>query len=674
MMDDGRWTKYFTLPVTEAEKRVWLPPERVPIDVWMETRYRLPGKTSDVTGLYSFEYTPWFREPMQRLSEPPVKVGIEACTQCGKSTLMVGVFGYLVDQDPGPTLFTMPRQDDAERRVNTRIKPMFEANSDLLSHVPGGDVRNINIGKETVLDTMIAFLAWSTSPAALADNPICNALTDEPGKFTEIAKTGENPFDLIDERLRTFWMRSRSFYATSPQDEGDLADVQFRSGSDERWYVPCHDCGRWHRIAATEETLILEKDKDGHLFEPDAYKEGAADCWYQCPYCRCRWEEIRRARAVAAGVWVPKTCTMDPNGKRHGTPPATRHFTYSVNSMMLHPRFWQVRREAAKFAAAIHEKNAGSLAGLRNYIRNQTAEPWKEVAKTIAPDVLSRRVLDTLGPRCVPTEARMLVAAGDYHEDVDGNVRIDFEVRAFGTDLVNWVVLAGSVGSFEDLEAALFGPFPWADDGHDAEDLAVATCFIDSGYKPDVIYSWCAKYPGWAWPVKGVETQRTPLVLSDLEKVLQRRRDRVQTARARAYRGQQLVLVDQSYFSEMVTSWIEPTEQTAGSTWFYNRIGDDTHGAYFKEFGGMHRVQVPRAGRKVWTWRAKTPSTPVHFHDTGRYAAAAAWFNKIHLLRTAADTDAVPEAIRRRVEASKQQQHRTERIQRETQRAIRTRY
>ncbi|RKY07683.1 MAG: hypothetical protein DRP56_05340, partial [Planctomycetota bacterium] len=193
------------LPMTDGEREVFDPPPRVPIDEWMETRYRLGGKTSDVTGLYSFEYTPFFREPMQKLSMPPVKVGIESCTQAGKSTLQVGVFGYLVDQDPGPTLFTMPRKDDAERRVNARIKPMFESNPDLLAHVPGGDVRNINIGKETVFDSMIAFLAWSTSPAALADNPICNALTDEPGKFTEIAATGENPFDLIDERQRTFW-------------------------------------------------------------------------------------------------------------------------------------------------------------------------------------------------------------------------------------------------------------------------------------------------------------------------------------------------------------------------------------------------------------------------------------------------------------------------------------
>jgi len=38
--------------------------------------YILPSDISAVPGPYSFEYTPFFREPMRRLSRGPVKVGI----------------------------------------------------------------------------------------------------------------------------------------------------------------------------------------------------------------------------------------------------------------------------------------------------------------------------------------------------------------------------------------------------------------------------------------------------------------------------------------------------------------------------------------------------------------------------------------------------------------------
>jgi phage terminase large subunit GpA-like protein len=635
------------MQTTDAEKNIFVPPQRIGIDLWMETSYRLPEKTSDVTGLYSFDYTPFFREPMQRLSEPPVKVGIESCTQAGKSTLMVGVFGYLVDCDPGPTLFVMPRQTDVERRINTRVRPMFEVNPDLLKHVPCGDLRNINIGKETVFDTMIAFLAWSTSPAALADNPICNALIDEPGKFEELRATGENPFDLIDERLRTFWMRSRTFYVTSPQDEDDLSDKQFRSGSDERWHVPCMLCGLWHEIGARQDTLILSKNDDGKFFPPEAYHEGQAESWYQCPHCKGRWTELRRAKSIAAGQWIARGQTLRPDGTIVGQRPQIRHFTYRINSMMMHPRFWQVHREAAKFVAALEEKKAGSLMGLRNYIRNQQATPWKEVSRTISDDALSARVID-LDRRCVPVDAKLLVAAADYHEDFDGNIRIDFEVRAFGQDLINWVVLAGSLATWNELELALMSPFPWAGET-DQEELNVLTVFIDSGDKTDAVYAWCGQFLGWAWPIKGVENQRTPLVLSNLERVHEQRERRHKRRMSSAkITGQQLVLVDQSVFSEMITSWTEPDKQTAGSTFFYKQILEDTNGAYFKEFGGMNRVQISRGSHRIWTWRPKGKHTPVHFHDTARYASAAAWFNKAHLMRSAVDPTIPPAMIKLR--------------------------
>ncbi|RKY04675.1 MAG: hypothetical protein DRP56_09775, partial [Planctomycetota bacterium] len=430
----------------------------------------------------------------------------------------------------------------------------------------------------------------------------------------------------------------------------DLADKQFRSGSDERWHVPCATCGKWHEIRFSAETVEIEKDADGKFFAPDDYTESARGGWYRCPHCRRRWSEIERARAVAAGRWVARTQTMTAAGDIRGPEPVTRHYTYRVNSLMLHPRFWQVRREVGKFVAAMAEKNAGSLTGLRNYVRNQKAQPWKEVAKTIRPDTLAGRIDAGLHRRCVPTPAKLLVAAGDYHEDSDGNVRIDYEVRAFGMDLVNWVIAAGSAASFDEMAAVLFDPFPWADDAVDAEELAVATVFVDSGFKPDTVYQWCGKYPGWAWPIKGVASGRTPLVLSDLEKVLHQRRDRRKKQAASRYRGQQLVRIDQSVFSEMVTGWVEHSEAATGQTRFYAEIEADTHGAYFTEFAGMHRVQVAKGGKRVWSWQAKTERTAVHFHDTARYAAAAAWFNKAHLMRSVAEAAPLPEAVRRRMQ------------------------
>jgi hypothetical protein len=389
------------------------------------------------------------------------------------------------------------------------------------------------------------------------------------------------------------------------------------------------------------ETLFIEKNKDGQFFEPEAYKEGAAKAWYQCPHCLGRWTERQRERAIAAGRWIAKTQQLMPDGTVQGERPQTRHYTYRANSMMIHPRFWRAQLEAAKYVAAMKEMKLGALSAFRNYTRNQKAEPWKEVARTISDDALGQRVIE-LERRCVPVEAKLLVAAADYHEDFGGQIRIDYEVRAFGADLINWVVLAGSVSDWEEFWQTLMLPFPWA--GASAqEELYLSTVFVDSGDQTDTVYLECGRYPGWAWPIKGVESQRTPLVLTDLGKVHEQRQRRgKRRMRAAGAQGQQLVLIDQSFFSEMVVNWSEPDKQTAGATFFYKQILDDTGGAYFREFSAMHRVQINRGGHRVWTWRSRGEHTAVHFHDTARYAAAAAWFNKAHLLRSSVDATLPP--------------------------------
>jgi phage terminase large subunit GpA-like protein len=655
--------------LTAGERGVWFPPPRPDITEWIQRHYKLGPDISDEPGPWNLDYVPFLVEPLLKAASPPVRLGIEGCTQFGKSLFLICLFCYILDCDPGSVLFLMPRKEDVERRINTRIVPIIQHNPRLLGHVGGRDIRNINIGKETKFDRMTAFLAWSTSPATMADNSVPNVLIDEPGKFKLINETGENPFHLADNRTRG-WSLYRIIYVTSPQAVGDLADQQFRRGSDGRYWVPCAACGQWHAIGQGEQTLVLEKTADGQMYPADAYLLGEAGCWYQCPHCQKRWTEARRAEAVAAGRWVHKGQVMDADGTCRGPEPLARHWTYRVNSMMIHPRFWNVKKEAAKLAEAMHELKAGSTAALLDYRRNQQGAPTEEVARTMDDDKLAGRVLEGLGRRQVPTEALLLVCGADYHESLDGQVRIDYDVRAFGRDLVNWCVLAGSAASWDEFETVLFLPFPWADPDCGQEELSIVTCFIDSGYESDKVYTWCGKFPGWAWPAKGVASQRNPLVLSDMGRVhLDRRRKGRQRMQSARLAGQQLVLVDQAYFSELVTNWAMPNENTTGQTWWYSQVLEDTRGAYFKEFAGFHKVKQKRGRSEVWVWQPKSDSTPVHFHDTARLAAAAAWFNKAHLMLSAFEHGRVPPAMRRQAAAAI-----AETIHRPTRRPIKTRY
>ena len=123
---------------------------------WAEDRYILSEKTAEISGPWSNSYVPFLMLPMQWLSDLATRqVTLCACTQSAKTELGNILIGRTIDVKPGPLLIVMPREDDANRRVNTRIRPMFKAPPFLKKHLPGGQLRNLNVGKETVLDNII---------------------------------------------------------------------------------------------------------------------------------------------------------------------------------------------------------------------------------------------------------------------------------------------------------------------------------------------------------------------------------------------------------------------------------------------------------------------------------------------------------------------------------------
>jgi len=646
------------LPTQPEEDRILSAFERPDIIDWARENFILPKKFSRIHGKWSDEYTPFLREPLRWLTKTPVELFIEACTQGGKTTAILILLHYIFENCPDPTILCMPQEKAMRRRVRTRIRPMFEANPELFRRIKN-DVRNINIGSETDLGDMLLYLAWATSGVTMDDNPACTIILDEVATMafnTDTASTDNtdegddstiSPIDRLRDRQRTYQSGglSRLVGVSSPELAGDMFDLEMRDGTDERWHVPCPICGRWHKMSM--DYIELDKNKDGTFLAAETYRKPGKSR-YVCPLCQAAWTEVDRAAANEPGIWVPKTQRMDPNGKVTGDLGSVFKRSIRITAMMLHPAIHPITAIAAKFAKAQNELKKGNKRPLRRYQNRERAEPWRVVVKAIDSDVL-RTQLSGLPARAIPADAELLVAGADYHETEDGDVRIDFEVRAFGNDYRNWVVLAGTVASFKQLEVKLKFAFPWADDGIDEPELAVACVFIDSNFKAETVYQWCRKFPTWAKPCRGVDSQMKPVKPSSLAEVVARSRNKSRARRSRQYQGMELMNIHAPHFSDQITDWGERSDPAAECTLFYDSIERDTDGRYFEEFCGMRRVSQVSRGRRRWMWVAKTDSTPVHFHDCGKYAAAAAHHKGAHQLFTPEALDQLPEALRRRM-------------------------
>ncbi len=612
------------LPLQPSELEL-LKVRRMPMDEWAEANYVLTEMTASTPGPWSNDYTPFLVEPMRRLSAPgPAEVTVMACTQAAKTELGNIFLGYVIDQCPAPFMIVMPNRFTAKRRVNVRYRAMFEGCPRLKMRLPGGSVDNLNIGSETILQGMPLYLGYAGSPAALADVPVCYLHIDEPVLFPPVSGHEGEPTDVVEKRTRTFRLRRKILTTSSGGVVGDPLDTKHKSGTQAVWWGRCSRCGRYHQVSGRD-NLKLAHNADGHLLGSEAYKDDK-NSWYECPVCSFRMQENDRWEMISAGLWVPAGVRIDERGLQVGQGKRTNHYSYRIKAVMLHPRFETMAGVAEKWAKAMEAKKTGNIIKLRDFITKQEGESWEERGREVDEDKLAKKINKNLHKRCVPNACRLVVVGADYHEP-EGQVRIDYTIKAFAPGLISSTSTAGSVDSFEALERELFEiPLVWVEDS-DSPEPVVRTVFMDSGAFSDKVYAWCRKHKGRCYPTKGVQTQRIPLDIVKLDKVVERAVKRVRRGKAKQYTGMYLIHVDTSHFKDQVSSWCEAAIGDEGSTEFYAELPD----WYLPELCAEHKVQENRGGNVKFVWKPKG-GTPSHALDTEVLAAAAAHFNKAYAM------------------------------------------
>jgi len=455
---------------------------------WAEDRYILPKETAELAGPWSNDYVPFMLEPMRWLSDMATRqVTVCACSQSAKTELSNILIGRTADVAPAPTLIVMPRENDANRRLATRLRPMFKSTPSLLHHL-GGKLDNLNIGKETILDNMILYIAWANSPAALADNPVCIVILDEAAKFPQSTGKEADPYSLAKKRQRTFRTRSKLLIMSSPVGEGDIFDAEFEKGDKNEWHAKCPCCGVYHIMKWAN--VELDKDADGNLLGAEKYRTGD-HARYVCPACKKPWNEYQRWDAVSSGRYAPEGCSVNPSGRIMGDVPVTSHHSCRITALMLHPAFQTIDDLAGDWAAAILAKKAGNVKPLQDFVNSQLAEPWKETEKATSRKQL-RFHIGTYRQGTVPAGVQMLSCGVDIQID-----HVWVTVDGWGYLSEVWSIFegrleTGDTSELENLEVLRrFLKTPWVSPDNPDIPFFIYRTAIDVGYRPEVIKDFC---------------------------------------------------------------------------------------------------------------------------------------------------------------------------------------
>jgi phage terminase large subunit GpA-like protein len=560
---------------------------RLTVSDWADRYRRLPIRGAAEAGQWRTDRVPYMAAVMDAFSDDEVdEITGMFNIQSGKTEAVLNMLGWAIDCEPGPALYSMPRNEDTPYIANERIRPMLEDSPQLAAHITA---QKWDLQKQQFyLDTMTLYFTGSNSAAGFQTKSLRYVVLDDVTEYARYATLKFNPVADAEKRLTTYRGLGAKFVKIGPP--GEKHEYMWQSwlkSNRQKYWMACPACGLrtvWIPARLKVDPRLTTAD--------DILKH--EDVWYECGGCGEKIREDHKAEIVAGGVWL---------------------------------------------AAGLY----------KTYVNKTLAEPYEEAVEKRDPAELAK-YKGSFSRGTVPAEAMLLTAGADYHEDQKGSVRIDYQVRAFAADGRNWVVTVGAANSFDELdELVLASPWPWADGTANEKKpwLAVGTLFVDSGFKSDKVYEYCLRWPGLTIPTKGADyRQQKVLQVKTVDEAVKRRRGA--TLRAR-YRGLQYVLVDTHFFKDMATGWAEPSRDATGRitagplTEYYEEIPE----YFFTEFTNEHKVRQVVRGRIRHVWVPVTEHAECHALDTSVLCAAAAWFRGATFHRSGRRRMTMPAAMSR---------------------------
>lgn len=158
---------------------------------------------------------------MDAFTDPKVnKLTVVAASQVGKSEVELNIIGYIIDQDPGSTIYVQPTLDDARKFSRLRIAPMIRDSKPLRKKV--SDVKTRDSGNTILQKSFpggMLTITGSNSPSALASTPARYIIGDERDRWASSAGTEGDPWALAEARQTTFY-NAKSIEVSTPTIKG----------------------------------------------------------------------------------------------------------------------------------------------------------------------------------------------------------------------------------------------------------------------------------------------------------------------------------------------------------------------------------------------------------------------------------------------------------------------
>ena len=545
------------------------PPEQLTVSEWAEQYRMLDSKSSAMPGPWNNEVTPYLIGVMDEFNNYETEqIVFVKPTQIGGTEALQNMIGYIVAQDPAPTMIVYPTDTLAKSVSENRLQPMLRATPEIAKKFD----ENSSL-LELQFDNMYLTLVGSNSPSGLASKPIRFLMMDEVDKYPGASSKEADPIKLAMERTKTFHNKKIYITSTPTLKTGHIWKAKESADIEKHYFVPCPHCGEFIEFKFQN---IRFPDDEGM-----SYADRAEFAHYVCQECDCIITDNDKHNMLRLGEW---------RTVRHNTK-YVRNVAFWINT--LYSPFVRWADIAKEFLMTKDDPE-----DFQNFVNSWLAEPWEDTKlKTNAELVLERQT--ELPAFVVPSWAKMITGGVDVQES-----SLYWTIRAWGDFLTSQNIAHGQALSFEEVDRIMNLEYMT----EDGEPLLVNLCLIDSGDQTDTVYDFCVYHSDYALPVKGAShAQLSHYKLSKINR------------EGSSANGMTLVLVDGEKYKDMIAGRMRKPNGR-GSWMVYN--GCDYE--YATQVTNEHKVNEKRGGTVRQVWRPKYTHADNHYLDCEVYSMAAA--------------------------------------------------
>lgn len=487
-------------------------------------------------GVYDLSWTPYWREPLDALSDPEVRLmNLVACAQSGKTQLGSIFVAYTAKFQPANLLYVRPALDDVVEAFRDRFKTMAEAN--LRDLIPNADYCTLSKNPAIALSTMTIYGAAASIPRQLTSRTCLKTWFDETDSGGEDDNSLGNVLDLLDERqMAGSSLQSLTLGSSTPKRETGSNWQAYLKSDCRKYNEPCPECGVYQPLVFRPRMVTVDGERD-----PDLILENNL-ARYICEGCGCEIHPEHQNWMADRGVWVPKTKKIIEKLDLDDAAMVEAAKTITKKDERWTPRMegeeprgnhrgYQVWRANTKFEQCTWShimarwwtvQPTRDSMRLQVFVNNWLAEPFTEAKDPANKELLKTRI-GVYPAKRVPGRVKIVLGAVDVQPDC-----VYYLFRGFGAEQQSWLIEYGRIEvyneNFYDAFEKVYEKgmrLGWV--YGDLDDNLHMRCYamaIDSGYQAGEVYEFCRRSNCIAvkgkdiadWPVKPatVEGKKNP--------------------------------------------------------------------------------------------------------------------------------------------------------------------